>query len=119
MTNNTGKQKKHKSKFQFLNSRGSRSQRKEFIETDYIRGVYNEFGDQVIRPLNLEEIKFLDNYYKEFVHGTFVTDAESMKLFKKVKALTKNKENVAFYKNNGFYTEDVQKAIDEFNKKSN
>lgn len=118
MTNNTGKSKKHKNKFQFLNSKGSRIQRKEFIETDYIRGVYNEFGDQVIRPLNAEEISFLDNYYKEFVHGTFKTDAESIKLFKKAKALTKNKENVIFYNENGFFPENVQKVIEEFNAKS-
>ena len=118
MTNSTGNRKSHKKKFQFLNKKGARAHRKEFIETSYIMGVYNEFGDQVIRSLEKEEIFFLDNYYKEFVHGTFITDKESTKLFKKAKALTKNKDNVKFFNENGFYPEEVEQAIQKFNEKS-
>lgn len=118
MTNNTGKVKKHKKKFQFINRNGSRIHRREFIETDYIKGVSNEAGEKVIRAMNSEEIDWLNNYYKEFVHGTFNTDNESKKLFKKVKTLTKKKENVKFFNENGFFPEDVEQAIESFNKKS-
>jgi hypothetical protein len=118
MTSNTGKVKNHKKKFQSLNSKGARAHRKEFIETSYINGVVNDFGDQVIRPLNKDEISWLDKFYKEFIHSTFVTDSESILLFKKAKALTKKKENVIFFNKNGFFPEHVQQSIDAFNKKS-
>jgi uncharacterized protein with NRDE domain len=118
MTNNIGKVKKHKKSFQHLSKKGSRIHRQEFIESYYINGVYNESGEQVIRSLNDSEKEFLNNYYKEFVHGTFNTDQESTKLFKKAKALSKKKENVKFFNENGFYPEDVQAAIEAFNKKS-
>jgi hypothetical protein len=100
-----------------LNSKGARAHRKEFIETSYINGVVNDFGDQVIRPLNKDEISWLDKFYKEFIHSTFVTDSESILLFKKAKALTKKKENVVFFNKNGFFPEHVQQSIDAFNKK--
>lgn len=118
MTNNTGKTKNHKKKFQFLNPRGARTHRKEIIETGYIRGVLNEYGDQVIRPMNSEEIEWLDKFHKEFTHSTFVTDKESIMLFKKAKALTKKKENVKFFDANGFFPENVELAIEAFNEKS-
>jgi hypothetical protein len=101
-----------------MSKRGSRIHRQEFIETHYINGVYNDKGEQVIRPLSLEEKSFLNKYYKEFVHGTFNTDAESTRLFKRAKTLSKTKENVKFHKENGFYPEEVQNAIDKFNEKS-
>lgn len=118
MTNNTGKPKKHKKKFQHLSTGGARLHRKELIETSYLNGVYNQFGEQVIRPLTLEEREFLDGYYREFVHGTFKTDSESIALFKKAKRLTKNSENVAFFKENGFFPVEVEEAVEAFNKKS-
>lgn len=118
MTNNTGKPKKHKKKFQHLNNNGARIHRKEFIESGYVNGVFNSEGERVIRPLTLEEREFLDKYYKEFVHGTFNTDAESIKLFKIAKRLSKDSENVKFFNENGFYPVVVEQAIEAFNKKS-
>ena len=118
MTNNTGKAKNHKKKFQYLSSKGARIHRQEFIETSYLRGVFNEDGTQVIRALDEEEKQFLNNYYKEFVHGTFVTDSESNKLFKKAKKLSKKVDNVRFFDENGFYPEEVELAIEAFNVKS-
>ena len=118
MTNNTGKTKKHKKKFQYLNKKGARIQRHEFIETSYISGVYNQDGSQVIRPLNDSEKDWLNNYYKEFVHGTFNTDAESTRMFKKTRTLTKKKENVKYFKEHGRYPEEVENAISAFNEKS-
>lgn len=118
MTNNTGKPRKHKKKFQYLNSNGARIHRKEFIESSYCNGVFNSDGEKVIRSLNAEEKEFLDNYYKEFVHGTFNTDQESTKLFKKAKKLSKDPANVKFFEEHGFYPVEVEQAIEAFNKKS-
>lgn len=117
MTKNTGK-KTHKKKFKHLHRMGARLHRKDFIEVDYIKGVVGIDGSLVIRPLNLEEAEFLDKYYKETVHGTFVTDEESKMLFRKAKSLTMRKENIEFYESNGFYPEDVIEAIEKFNVKS-
>jgi hypothetical protein len=118
MTNNIGKVKKHKRKFQYLSNKGARIHRQDFIESSYINGVYNSEGEQVIRPLSDDEREFLDSYYKEFVHSTFITDAESNKLFKIAKKLTKDAENVKFYNENGFFPENVELAISKFNEKS-
>lgn len=118
MISNTGKVKKHKKKFQYLNKKGARIQRQEFIETSYLTGVVNENGEKVIRALEEDEKEFLNNFYKEFVHGTFNTDAESTRLFKKAKKLSKKKENVKFFDQNGFYPLEVESAIEEFNNKS-
>jgi len=118
MTNNTGKVKKHKKKFQYLNKKGARIHRRDFIETPYLRGVFNSDGSQVIRALNEDEKTWLDNYYKEFVHSTFITDEESTRLFKKAKKLSKKPENIKFYKEHGFYPKEVDDAVEAFNAKS-
>lgn len=118
MTNNTGKVKKHKKRFQHLTKNGARIHRQEFIETSYLNGVYNDDGKKVIRALTEEEKNWLDTYYKEFVHGTFNTDKESTSLFKKAKKLTKDPENVKFFQENGFFPENVQQVVEAFNAKS-
>jgi hypothetical protein len=118
MTNNTGKAKKHRKKYQFLNKKGARNRRMEFIENSYVKGVFDEGGNRVIRPLNDEEINFLDNFYKEYVHSAFITDKESTKLFKKVKELLRKPENVKFYKENGFHPVEVEEAVERFNVKT-
>ena len=118
MTNNTGKTKKHKKKFQHLSKKGSRVHRQEFIEVPYLTGVYNEEGKKVIRGLTDEEKNWLDSYYKEFVHGTFNTDKESNMLFKKARKLTKTPENVKFFQENGFFPQEVEEVIQRFNDKS-
>lgn len=92
--------------------------RKDFIDTEYINGVIGIDGELAIRALNEEEASWLNNYYQETVHGTFKTDEESKELFKKAKSLTMMKENIAFFNNNGFHPEHVEKAVEAFNKKS-
>lgn len=118
MTNNTGKSKKHKKKFLYLSSNGARIHRKNSIETSYVAGVFNSEGQRVIRPLSEEEKDFLDKYYREFIHGTFNTDAESIQLFKIAKRLSKEPSNVKFFNENGFYPVEVEEAVEAFNKKS-
>ena len=117
MTSNTGP-KNHKRKFQYLNKTGARAQRREFMDTHYVKGITNMDGEQVIRPLNKEEVEFLNKFYKETVHGTFVTDAESKILFKEAKRLTMLKSSVEYFNAMGFFPEDVEEAISRFEEKS-
>lgn len=72
----------------------------------------------MIRALTESEKDFLNSYYREFVHGTFNTDEESTRLFRRARKLTKLPENVKFFNENGFYPEDVEFAIEAFNAKS-
>jgi hypothetical protein len=118
MTNNTGKPKKYRKKFQHLNKAGARLHRKDFIDTSYINGVIGVEGEQVIRPLNEAEAEWLNEFYKQAVHGTFKTDEESKLLFKRAKHLSMRKDNVMFFEINGFYPDDVLEAVEAFNKKS-
>jgi hypothetical protein len=118
MTNNTGKVKKYKKKFQHLNKKGARLHRKDFIETPYLQGVQNNEGDLVIRPLNQEEVDWLNNFYKEYVHSTFTTDKESTFLFKKAKRMSRSKQNLKYLEENNEDSPEVKEAINNFNKKS-
>lgn len=101
-----------------MRKKGARVHRRDFIETSYIHGIINANGEQVIRPLTIEEKEILNNYYKEFVHGTFVTDKDSTRLFKIAKKLSKKPENIKFFEDNGFHPEEVEQAVSAFNQKS-
>lgn len=101
-----------------MNRKGARLHRKEFIETPYLQGVKDNDGNTVIRPLNQEEADWLNNFYKEYVHSTFVTDKESNTLFKKAKRLSKSKENLKYLQEHNENSPEVKDAIDKFNKKS-
>jgi hypothetical protein len=92
--------------------------RKDFIDTSYVRGVIGVDGEMAIRPLNESEAEWLNNYYKEAIHGTFKTDDESKLLFKRAKHLSTKRENVEFFQTHGFYPDDVNKAVEAFDTKS-
>jgi hypothetical protein len=95
-----------------MSKQGSRTKRREFIDTDYVNGVFNEHGDQVIRSLTDLEAKFLAGFYKEFAHATFKTSDESKALFKKINhLLNKNEE---FFEENGFYPVEIENLIADF-----
>lgn len=50
--------------------------RQEFIETDYVDGVYGEDGKLAIRPLNESEKEWLSQFYAETEHGNFKKNSE-------------------------------------------
>lgn len=54
--------------------------RRDFIETQYIDGVYDEDGKELIRPLNEEEKDFLNSFYEETVIASFSHDQEIRRL---------------------------------------
>jgi len=80
--------------------------------------VFDETGNKVIRSLTDEEVEWLDKFYKEYVHSTFVTDSESTSLFKKAKRLSKKTENVKHLEQTGEYPKEVTEAVNNFNDKS-
>ena len=59
--------------------------RKDFIEVDYVNGVKNSNGEQVIRPLNEEEKAFLNQFYEETVVTNFSHDVRIKHLNKRRK----------------------------------
>jgi len=59
--------KKENKKFRYLQREKNLKSRRYFIDTDYIDGVFNEEGKQVIRGLNEEEKAWLNQFYKEDV----------------------------------------------------
>lgn len=73
MTKHSGRKKR---KYNPLNKYGTASTRKDFIETDYIHGVENDRGEQVIRPLTSEEVEWLAQFYSETEHENFVKTEE-------------------------------------------
>ncbi len=75
MTNNIGPKKRRK-KYNPLNKYGAPATRKDFIETDYVNGVENDRGEQVIRPLNQYEVEWLAQFYSETEHESFVKTEE-------------------------------------------
>lgn len=45
--------------------------RRDYIDTHYVDGVYDEKGNKVIRELNEEEKKWLDEFYRCNVNASF------------------------------------------------
>jgi hypothetical protein len=48
--------------------------RKDYIEPDYVDGVYDETGAMVIRPLTDDEKAWLNKYYQETIITSFKKD---------------------------------------------
>ena len=118
MTNNTGKVKKYKKKFNNLDKKGARLHRRNFIESEYIDGIKDHEGSIIIRPLNKEEISWLDSFYKEYIHTTFITDKDSTSLFKKIKKMSKSSKNLKHLELHGEDCLEVKQLIQQFNQKS-
>lgn len=98
MTDRSGPKRKHKKRFKFIDNRGTYQSRKDFIETQYINGVRDDYGNLVMRPLNEEEVAFLDKFYKESVHASFNNSDETKVHESEIRAL--EREQKAFNKKN-------------------
>jgi hypothetical protein len=112
MTDSTGAKKKYRKEFAHISKQGSRTKRREFIDTDYVDGVLDQDGNVAIRPLSAAENKFLSSFYKEFVHATFKTSEESKLLFRRINSLLSKHEE--FFEENGFYPVEVENLIADF-----
>lgn len=56
--------------------------RKDFIEVDYINGVYNDQGQQIIRKLSDDEKAYLNKFYEETINTDFSHHPELKRLLK-------------------------------------
>lgn len=64
--------RRNKEKYPALKQQFNLRNRKDYIEgSEYINGVYDEEGRQVIRALNDEEKRFLNNFYEETIITNF------------------------------------------------
>ena len=59
--------KKRKGKYPNLNPSQNTLSRQDYIETDYVDGVFDEKGNELIRPLTKEEKEWLNKFYGEYV----------------------------------------------------
>lgn len=88
-----------------MNKKGTYKTRQDFIETDYVNGVYDKDGNMVIRPLNDAEKEYLAQYIAETEHGSFSSNRELKKQTKVYKAM------VDMYKKTQKRLKDLHKKI--------
>ena len=79
--------KRNKAKYPALEKGLNIKSRKDYIEVDYINGVKGDSGDYAIRPLNEDELEFLNKFYEETIVTNFTHDP-------KIKHLTQKKKNI-------------------------
>lgn len=79
---------------------GAVANRRDFIEADYINGVRDEHGNEVMRALTDLEVEWLNNWYKEEVHAKFENSDETKSETKKLKILRLRHKQ--FAQDNGF-----------------
>lgn len=85
-----GKSRRSKTRFPALNKGVNLSSRKDYIEPEYVDGVYDQKGHQVIRPLTYEEKAWLNQFYEETVVTNFYHDPELKKLNKQKKMIVED-----------------------------
>lgn len=73
-----------KAKYPAIKKQYNLKMRQDYMDIDYVGGVYNEDGELVIRPLNHEEKEFLNKFYEETVNANFLHDNELKKIKKKI-----------------------------------
>lgn len=86
------KNRRSKAQYPALEKRFNLKMRQDYIEPDYINGVYNREGERVIRPLNNEERKFLNAFYEEVIGANFKHDRELRSLHNELKILKSKKQ---------------------------
>lgn len=101
MTSNSGPKRP---KYNPLNKHGTPVTRRDFIEADYVNGVFNDKGEQVIRPLNAEETEWLSQFYSESEHGNFAKTQEMEQVQDHYDAIC---TRIRHAKKNGLSTEEV------------
>lgn len=121
------KQKKNRrksSKYPALDGNLNLPIRRDYIETDYVNGVYDQNGKQLIRPLTDNERKFYNKFYEEVIVANFTHDPILKKLLNDKKKLLEDstilelKEEIKLNKNNAKRASELRSIIKEL-KQSN
>lgn len=79
--------RRSKEKYPALKKRYNLKMRQDYIEPDYVNGVIDKDGNQVIRALNAEEKRFLNSFYEEVIGANFMHDKELKALHRKIKSI--------------------------------
>lgn len=64
--------------------------RKDYIEADYVKGVFDSQGKQVIRELTSKEKDFLNKFYEETIVTNFYHDPELKRLNNKKREIVED-----------------------------
>lgn len=97
--------KRKKTKFPALNKGVNTLARKDFIEVDYVNGVYDKNGKEVLRPLTDAEKQWLNDFYEETVVTNFLHHPE-------LKKLNEEKKNIIECK----YVKQMQQQVKDLRK---
>ena len=81
--------KRNKTKYPNLNNHYNLKSRWEYIETEYINGVFDKQGNRLIRELTKEEKEWLDKFYRETVNANFTGNKEIYELTKRLSFVKK------------------------------
>lgn len=87
--------KRRKGKYPNLDISQNTKSRTDYIETDYINGVKDRNGKEVIRPLNDEEKAWLDQYYGEHVANSDRSLNPTEEIMQYMKQKSKLKKEIA------------------------
>ena len=63
--------RRNSSQYPALEKKFTLKSRLEFLDVDYINGVFDKNGNKVIRGLNEEEKEWLNKFYKETLNASF------------------------------------------------
>ena len=72
--------KRENEKYPALNKGVNLSSRKDYIEPDHIDGIYDQYGNELMRPLTEEEKQWLNNFYSETIVTDFLHHPDLKKL---------------------------------------
>ena len=81
------KKKRSDYKYPNLSREVNLKSRQDYIETDYINGIYDNNGNELMRPMTAEEKEWLDTFYGE----TIVTSSKKFNPTPETKKLAKRK----------------------------
>lgn len=84
--------RRNKAKHPALQRKYNLKMRQDYIETEYINGVFDKDGNQVIRSLNCDEKDFLNKYYEEAVGANFLYDSELKSINQELRKLKSKRD---------------------------
>ena len=83
--------RRSKAKYPALQKKFNLKMRQDYIETEYVNGVYDKDGRMLMRPMNNDEKNFLNSFYEEVIGANFMHDNELRRLHGEMKILKDRK----------------------------
>lgn len=83
------KTRRNNAKYPALEKKYTLSMRQDYLDVEYVNGVYDKDGNEVIRPLTDEEKVWLNKFYEEELNANFNYDKRMWIINKKLQPLKK------------------------------